>query len=341
MSRRSQVVNIYKIAQEAGVSAATVSRVINRRLGVGENTRKRINDIVRGYNFTPDYPAVRTARIAVVLPISELDEYVCEVMKGIYSYANSNELMVNIIIEKSPRRESLIEVIRDQQCSGVIAIIPDEYIREIYSLAEADLPVVAIDYQINVPGIGFIDNDSYSGTVEITRHLLGLGHRRIGFLQHCEPSLDQLQRFKGFENTTRAAGVAIDKRWILNGLPNPENRIWGICGLLTMRRLLDQSPEITAVVAVDDSMALGAMTAIHERGLRIPEDISIVGFDNHPETQAWYPALTTVDHLIAKAGYMAIEAIHAGLLNPGQWIPPREILPTSLVIRKSTGPARE
>ncbi|MEI8247423.1 MAG: LacI family DNA-binding transcriptional regulator [Lentisphaerota bacterium] len=340
MSRRSQTVNIYKIAEEAGVSAATVSRVINRRLGVGEKTRKRISDLVRGYNFTPDYPAVRTVRIAVISPASDLTEYICEAMKGVYAYANPNELMVNIIIANAPRKESLRETIRDQQCSGVIAIAPGGYMKELYTLGDTDLPVVIIDDQIDDPKIGFIDNDSYSGSVEATRYLLGLGHRRIGYLRHYDPNLDQLQRFKGYENTMKAAGAAIEKNWVLSVLPDPANEIWAMPGLLTMRRLLDQAPELTAVIAVDDSLALGAMTAIHERGLRIPEDISVLGFDNYPETQVWYPALTTVDHAIEKAGYMAIEAIHAGLLNPGQWIPPREILPTSLVIRKSTGPAK-
>ena len=342
MSRKIQDVNIYRIAAEAGVSAATVSRVINRRLGVGEATRKKVSDLLRQYNFTPDYPAVRTVKIAAVVPSADFNGYIGKALKGVYEYAQRNELMVNIIIADSQRKESLLEVVRDQQCSAVITLLPATiYLNDILSLLGTDLPIMAIDAQFDQPGIGFIDNDSYSGSVEMTRYLLSLGHRRIGYLQHPQASLNQLQRFKAYENTMKAAGLTIAAKWLARAEPGPHNLIRGMAGLLAMRQLLDQAPEITAVMAVDDDVALGAMTAIHERGLRIPEDISVVGFDNHPETQVWYPALTTVDHPIERAGYLAAEAIHAGLKRPGDWIPPREILPTTLVVRQSTGPARD
>lgn len=341
MSRRKQDVNIFRIAKEAGVSTATVSRVVNNRIGVGEKTRKRVNGLLQQYNFTPDFPAVRAVKVAVIVPNSDLSDYIRKALKGIYTYAETNGLMINLIIANYPRKESLKKAIRDQQCAGIIAILPIYYRTEMATLVDTGLPVIITDSQTEDPRIGFVDNDSYSGSVEATRYLIELGHRRIGYLLHYDSSLNQIQRFKGYENTMKAEGLTINKSWVINTLAGSKNSIRGVSGLQTMKRLLKQAPELTAVIAVDDSMALGAMTAIHEAGLKIPEDISIIGFDNYPETEIWYPALTTVDHPIEKSGYLAIEKIHEGLKNPGKWIPSQDILPTKLVIRKSTGPAKE
>jgi DNA-binding LacI/PurR family transcriptional regulator len=341
MARRKKSVSICRIAEEAGVSAATVSRVINRRVGVGEETRRKINRLLRHYDFSPVYPAVRSVKIAVVVGGGDMNEHIREALKGIYAYANAHELSINIITVNSPRRESLLETIRDQQCSGVIAILAGRQLKAVYELTETDLPVVVVDSQLDEPGVGFVDNDSYSGSVEATRHLIGLGHRRIGYLQHCIPSLNQVQRFRGYENTMKLAGLAIDEKWVIQAPPQPGGTIRGMPGLLAMRQLLDQAPELTAVLAVDDDMAMGAMSAIHERGLRIPQDISLVGFDNCPESQVWYPPLTTVENPVEQAGFQAAESIHAALTNPGGWTPPREILPTRLIVRKSTGPVKK
>lgn len=335
MARKAQELNIFRIAEEAGVSVATVSRVANRRNGVGEATRKRIYDLMTKYNFTPNYTPSCPLRIAVIYPWTDLTDYFRKAMKGIYDYAEKNDLIINIISAQSHRKESLLEIIRNQQCSGVVALFTENYRKAFESLIETDLPTIIIDSVSDDKKIGFIDNDSYSGSCAAAKHLIDLGHRNVGYLTYGNPSLNQLQRFKGAENTFKAHNIMINQ--VLTNIP--ESLVRGEIGYSVMQTLLRQSPNITAVMTVDDSMALGAMAAIHDAGLRIPEDISVIGFDNYAETAFWYPGLTTVDHPIEKAGYMAIEAIHAGLKNPTDWVPLREILPTSLVIRKSTGPA--
>lgn len=341
MARKLQEVNIYRIAKEAGVSVPTVSRVINRKAGIAEATRNKVNTLLCHYNFRPDYPAMRTVKIAVVYPWADLTDYFCKAMKGIYSYAQQNELMINIIIVESHRKESLLEAIRDQQCSGVIALFSEQYRKELESLSATDLPTVIVDSVIDDKKIGFIDNDSYSGSCAAAKHLIELGHRKIGYLTYNEMSLNQLQRFKGGANTLISHGIPLPPERTIKLDIDRTSPVLGENGYITMKMLLRQAPDITAVMAVDDPMALGAMAAIHEAGLRVPDDISVIGFDNYGETAFWHPALTTVDHPLEKAGYMAIEAIHAGLTNPGQWVPPREILTTRLVIRKSTCPVKQ
>jgi len=336
-------VTIYSIAKEAGVSVPTVSRVINRKAGITEATRKKVNDLLLHYNFRPEYPAMRTIKLAVLYPIPELSDYFRNAMKGIYAYSQDHELMVNIIIVNSPRKESLLQAVREQQCSGVIAMMPEHYRREFEEFEGTDLPVVVIDSVSNVRNIGFIDNDSSFGSAAAASHLIELGHRKIGYLSYYEPEppLNHLMRFKSAYNTFLAHGIELEKKRIVQ----PASRICrtrGYCGLVTMNKLLEQAPDTTAVMTCDDAIALGAITAIHKAGLRVPEDISVVGFDNYPETEFWFPALTTVDHPIEKEGFMAAEAVYNGLTSPmANWTPPREILPTSLVIRESTGPAKK
>lgn len=320
MPRKPQAISITAIAAEAGVSVATVSRVMNRRTGASEETRKRIDAILLKHNFKPNYPASRDARIAVLLPSSVFSRYVARALNGIYEYANNNGLCPCVIAKNAVATEPLLAKVRDFQCSGVIVVMPDLFQAEHLELAQSELPVIFVDTKVDIEGVGYIDHDAYSGAAEAAGHLLSLGHRRIGFLQHPSPTFNQEMRFKGFSETLRAAGVAV---------PNVD---------VTLPSLLASAPELTAVMAADDSLALDALHCAHRLGKNVPSDLSIVGFDNDAESESFHPSLTTVSHPVEKAAMMASEAIHRYLLEPNDWAPPRETLPTKLIIRESSGP---
>lgn len=342
MARKHKKISISLIAEEAGVSVPTVSKVINCKPDVSEETRRKVDCLLRKYKFQTSYPKARTSKIAVIYPYTDLFDYYQKVMKGIYAYAGANKLMVNVIIVQSYARESLLEVIRDQQCAGVIALLSEPYRRELEMLNNTELPVVVIDATMEGNNIGFIDNDSYSGSCMAAKHLIDLGHRKIGYITYADRSINQLQRLKGAENTLRSHGIEMPSEKIVRLSLSESTPVRGANGYKAMKQLLSQAPDITAVMAVDDSMALGALAAISDAGLRVPEDISVVGFDNYQETEYWRPALTTVEHPVEKAGWLGIESIHAALNQNGHWTPPMEILPTSLVIRNSTShPAKE
>ena|GEM_PF-723923 len=346
MPRKSKAINIQIIAKQAGVSAATVSRVINRRAGVGEETRKQVLSLLQENNFMPNYPSLKTPKIAVIYPLVSLTNYFRRAMEGIYSYSIPNQLAIHIVIAYENRKETLLEQLREQQCTGAIALLSEAYYNELEEVAKTDIPVVVVDSTSSNPAIGFIDNDSYSGSCAAANHLIELGHRKIGYLTYEPMSLNQLQRFKGFENTLKSAGIELEPETVGKTTYSKradqkesyvKNTARGTSGYRNMQLLLKQIPDITAVMATDDDMALGAIAAVHDAGLQIPGDISLVGFDNHPETVYWQPPLTTVDHPIQQEGRMAIEAIHRALKDRFDWTPPREILPTRLIIRKSTG----
>ena len=358
MARTPQAINIGIIAKQAGVSSSTVSRVINCRAGIGEKTRKMVTELLRKHGFKPNYPAVKTVKIAVVYPWMALTDYFRKAMEGIYFYAMDNGLMINTIIAHENRKESLLEAIREQQCSGVIAMLPSHYPGELDEVADTELPVVSLDHDTGNPQIGFIDNDSYTGSCLGTQHLIDLGHRKIAYVTYDKMAPNQIQRFNGFTDTLKKNKIPIIDDYIfkfksghakLVDAPKDSvvpgrratsyvSRMRGREGYISMKLILQQRHDFTAVMTTDDCMAMGVISAIHEACLRIPEDISVVGFDNYAETAFWIPPLTTLNHSIETASYMAIKTIHAGIKDPEDWIPPGEILPTSLVIRKSTGP---
>jgi LacI family transcriptional regulator len=339
MATKRSEINIFKIAEEAGVSISSVSRVMNNRTGVSDETRIKIHALLKKYGFTSVYQRQRAPKIAFLTPWEDLTEYFRRALKGVCRFCHEHHMELSIIVRSGNERNSLLQQIRDQQCSGVIASLPEQLDYEHLEVIKTEIPVVFLDTPMSIANTGFIDNDSYSGSCEATRHLIELGHRKIGYLRYHGGSINQLQRVRGYEDTMKAAGLLISDGWVVSTPPSPKPEVArGACGIIAMRQLLAQAPEVTAVMAVDDDMAMGAMSVIHRSGLRIPADISVVGFDNDLDTPNWFCPLTTVDHPVEEEGYRAAKALDYALKHPRDWKLPRVILPTKLVVRDSTGP---
>lgn len=336
MARKSQEISIYRIADEAGVSVATISRVMNRRAGVSEKTRGRIEQLLRKYDFKANYPQSRSARIAVIVPQGYFSSYIREALAGIYAFCENRDISINIIIHNHNKQESALEQVRDQQCVGVIILLAEE--PEFYEeLGKSELPVIFIDYSFRVKGAGIIGHDAYFGACEAMRHLLKLGHRKIGFLRYSYVHTDHIPRVKAYEGMLKEARVEIKPEWIVCAEEGTKYNPLQSVGIILTDKLLDRAPDITAIVCIDDVIAIGVLSGIQRRNLKIPDDISVVGFDDLPEASCTYPPLTTVFHPIFKAGFEAMASISEALENPVTWTPPVEILPTSLVVRESTG----
>jgi DNA-binding LacI/PurR family transcriptional regulator len=342
MARPKSDISIFRIAEEGGVSISTVSRVINNRTGVNEETRARILELLKKYEFSPDYPRQRAPKIAFFSTQDDINEYFQRAIRGISRYTCDHAMEVGIVVRSTHRGTTLLQQLRDLQCAGVVAVLAEHLQGELDQFGASGIPVIFLDGPLAIPNTGFIDHDAYGGSCLAARHLLSLGHEKIGYIIYPDASINQIQRFKGYENTMNEAGIAVKPQWIgrypsrTAGSP-PLSK--GVAGFEMMNLLLKQAPELTAVMAVDDEMAFGAMTAIHRAGLHIPKDISIVGFDNNIGTELYPTALTTVEHPIEEASYLAAKAIDEAIRNPGAWNLPKEILPTRLVRRDSTGPA--
>lgn len=332
MARKPEKISISSIAKELGLSPSTVSRVMNNRTGAGEETRRAVLELLKKYDFKTNYPRPRSRKIAIAACGTAISDYTAAVISGIYRYIHQSDLSACMIQYDANNGETLLSVLRDQQCSGVILLIPVTFRSQLPELSASGLPVMLVDEAIELPNIGFIDNDSYFGSRSAAEHLLSLGHRAVGYLNN-NTTLNHLQRFEAYRDAMKDAGIEIHPEWSVNLKGGMED------GFRKTNELLDAAPEITAIMTTNDLIAWGAARAAVRRGLRIPQDISIVGFDDYPPSEFWNPPLTTVQHPMEEAGRLAAQALDRYFSSNGKVPLPKEILQTHLMIRESTGRA--
>ena len=303
---------------------------MNNRTGAGEETRRKVLELLRKYDFKTNYPRPRSRKIAIAAGVSAISEYTAAVISGICGYVRRSDLSACMIQYDANNGESLLSILRDQQCAGVILLIPASFRAQLPDLSASGLPVMLVDESVELPIVGFIDNDSYSGSAQAVEHLLSLGHRAIGYLSN-NTTLNHLQRIQAWRDTLARSGIPMRGEWLreFNGGAD--------AGFRTMNELLDAAPEITAVMTTNDQIAWGAASAAAKRGLRIPHDLSIIGFDDYPASAFWNPPLTTVRHPMEEAGRLAARALDLYFCTNGKEPLPKQILQTSLIVRESTG----
>jgi DNA-binding LacI/PurR family transcriptional regulator len=339
MARKTSKISIFTVAKELGISASTVSRVANNRSGVSEETRQKVLELLRKHKFKTNYPAMRNPTIGIVMTSYDVDFYTARLLSGIYHYSQNAKLNATTLVYNQSSKESLLEMLRAQQYSGVILILPTVFFDQIPELAESGLPIMLIDEPSTVNNIGFIDNDSYSGSREATKYLLELDHRNIAYLSYWQQTLNHVQRLNGYRNAMQEAGIDIAPSWLpdCSGL---HARSSMHIGEIMLNNLLENAPEITAVMTTNDELAFGVLAAARKRGVRVPEELSVIGFDNYTIDEFTAPSLTTVNHPCEDAGELAAKAIDEFLQSAGQTVLPRIILPTKMILRESTAPPR-
>eukprot|EP00831_Metopus_contortus_P085366 TRINITY_DN9917_c0_g1_i4.p1 TRINITY_DN9917_c0_g1~~TRINITY_DN9917_c0_g1_i4.p1 ORF type:complete len:253 (+),score=57.60 TRINITY_DN9917_c0_g1_i4:113-871(+) len=165
-----------------------------------------------------------------------------------------------------------------------------------------------------------------------------MGHKNIGYMDASYITMNHVNRVKAFENSMKNLNPNYNPDWITQVDCNKD--IYQ-SSYDTVQELIRKFPEITAIVTVNDSVAIGATKGIWDCGMKIPEDMSIIGFDNYRQVKFIHPSLTTINQPIREMGFTAAKSIDEFLKNPGTWNPPREIFPTELIVRESTAPPRQ
>jgi LacI family transcriptional regulator len=330
-------VTIMTIAQEAGVSVPTVSRVLNGRSDVSPRTRERVEQLLQqhGYRRRASRQADRANLVDLVF--NDLDSpWAVELIRGVedVTHAAGVGTVVSAVHRRSAAARQWLQSLRARASDGVIFVTSD-LTPPVYSeLHRLGIPVVVVDPAgvppMNVPTIGATN---WAGGRSATEYLVSLGHRRIGLIAGPKHLLCSRARLDGYRAALEAAGIAVDPRLIQQGDFHYESGFVG-CGAL-----LDLPDRPTAVFAGSDTMALGAYEAARRRGLRVPDDLSVVGFDDLPEARWSSPPLTTIRQPLAEMG--ALAARTALRLAQGEHIEnPRVELATDLVIRDSTAAPR-
>lgn len=333
----SSRVTITDVAREAGVSVATVSKVLNDRYGVAGATSERVRSVIAdlGYESSLVARSLRSHRTNVLgILVAEFEPFSAEILKGAAAALDDSEYELLAYSAGQHRGHAGWEQRSLSRLSGTLvdgAVLVTPTVTDI----RAGVPVVAIDPHAGPSDLPTIDADSFDGALAATTYLLQLGHRRIAHVAGRADLESSRLREAGYREALTRAGIAVDESLVAPGNYRRE----GSRDAAT--RLLSAAEPPTAVFAANDLSALAVVDVARELGLRVPEDLSVVGFDDVPEAVTGPVALTTVHQPLHEMGAQAM-AMLVGLVEgrPGAGEPAHVRLPTTLVRRASTGPVR-
>lgn len=328
---------IYDIAREAGVSRATVSRVLNQRPDVSPATRAKVLGIMKERGYVRDFAAAALAggqatAIGLLIPKLEVG-WATEVIVGVGEAAASHQrplLLATTAYETS--EEGWLRVLRSNLVAGLIVILATASISRLKRALDARLPLVLVDYEGHEASFPRVEAANYLGTRLAIRHLIELGHRRIGCITGDARYGCSRERLTAYRDIIVQEGIGWDPSLVAGG---DFTETGGYNGT---KALLERGARPTAIFCSNDLMAFGCLRALRQAGLRVPQDVSVIGFDDVPGADRTEPSLTTVRQPLREMGRCAVELL---LRQLGNWPPPRPeviTLPTQLVIRESTAP---
>lgn len=330
------------IARQAGVSRSTVSRVVNGQPYVRPEVRERVLKLIQSTGFHPNLAArtlasQRSWMIGLVLPRSVSsffsDPYFPRLTQGIAQACNQYNYTLGLFLVSTPEDEEKIypRVSRRGFLDGVLVQSGQIGDHLIDSLVNSDVPLVVAGRPFNTSDVSYIDVDNVHAAYQAVSHLVSLGYQRIGTIIGMSNSTVSLDRKEGYLKALVEHGLVVDKSLIVEGDFTEAG------GYAAMKNLMPAEPD--AVFAASDLLALGAMRAVREAGLCIPDDIGFVGFDDLPIAALLDPPLTTVHQPIFEFGVKAVEML-IDVINFGTRPARRVIMDTDLVIRASCGASR-
>jgi LacI family transcriptional regulator len=333
---RGSRVTIRQVAELAGVSIATVSRVANGRSDVSDQTRLAVERVIRehGYLTAGRSRLGRASLVGLAVPLVR-PGYFASIVAGAAEalYEHGMRAVLCPTWHSHDRESSLLERLSSGETDGAILVLPRESDAELQALAHQGFGLVVVDPRTEVTaGIPVVCAAHLSGAMQATGHLLELGHRRIGAIAGPPGWMASDHRLRAYHGTLAGAGIAPDPELV----EHADFTIRG--GRAAADRLLSLTEAPTAIFAFNDGMAVGALRAAAARGVRVPDDLSVVGFDDTLEAKLATPALTTVRQPLAELGRTAVSLLLRQIHNrPIE--PLRVELQTRLVIRDSTAPA--
>ena len=327
-------VTIVDVALAADVSVSTVSKVINDRYGVSPETYDKVMDVVvqLGYESSLVASSLRRQSTNVLgILVPEFEPFSTELLKGISSAAEGTgyELLAysgNLEHNHVGWERRSLSRLAGTLIDGAVIVAPTAVV------TNATIPVVAIDPHTGNSGASTIEADNVAGAREATQHLIDLGHRRIAHVRGRVDLASASRREQGYREALEAAGIPFDSALV---------RVGGYRASETTqaaRELLERPDRPTAVFAANDLSAIRVMEVANELGLSVPDDLSVVGFDNVPEAANASPPLTTSAQPLHQMGAEAVRLLLA--LLDGNGTEEHLILPTRLVMRSSTAPYR-
>ncbi|HUF38431.1 MAG TPA: LacI family DNA-binding transcriptional regulator [Anaerolineales bacterium] len=309
------------IAETAGVSRSTVSRVVNDHPNVRPEVRERVQKVINETGYQPHAAARslasrRTHMLGLVIPRSVQhffsDPYFPRLTQGIAEACNAADYTLSLfLLHTADDEKKLIpRISRRGMLDGII--IQSTHLRDsvIPDISEGQVPFLVAGRPMNAPNASFIDVDNVSGAMKAVQHLIGLGRRRIATVAGSPDTAAGLDRLTGYRRALKENGLAIDEDLITAGdFTEPG-------GYEAAGRLLERQPD--AIFCGSDMMAVGVLRRLKEAGVRVPEEISIVGYDDLPPARLTDPPLTTIRQPIRRFGVRAVQTLTEMVSHPNQ-----------------------
>ena len=331
-------VTLEDVGRLVGVSGVTVSNVINRRGGTSAATQAKVWAAVEATGYVAD-PAARrlaggkTGTVGVLVP-NLSTQYASETIRGVSEALGAAGM--GLLVSTTPNRSSENRQANflSKLTDGLLFVLPhesrDDQQDGLQTFELHGGPLVAIEYRGEGHTLPTVNIDDYGGTRQAVRYLASLGHRRVGFIGGPPGRSAAEVRLQAYRETLTASGLEADPQLVAAGdFTQP-------AGFRAAHALLALSNPPTALFAANDVSAFGAIEAIKDLGLRVPEDVSVVGFDDVPMASQVFPALTTVRRPLEQMGRVAVALLLAQLR--GETVEADTVLPTALVVRSSSGP---
>ncbi len=336
MSRTKRSVTIIDVAKAAGVSVTTVSRVLNGKDDVSAETAERVRTVIEDLNYSSSLAARgmrsrKTNVIGLIMPDVE-GAFAVQVMRGVNRAILELDCSLLVYTNGDFRRNAsaakerqYVSLLNSGVTDGVVIVTPTS--PGFSSVA----PVVSVDPNVSYGSGPAVISTNFEGAYEATQHLIALNHTRIGFIGGRVDLLSAQQRREAFTQAMQAAGLPVDPQIVIDGDYTTET------AARCTHHLLSLASPPTAIFAANDQSAIGVLEAAASRGVRVPEDLSVAGFDNIPE--AAYLNLTTVDQFLNQMGYLGTNMLFD--LIHGQPLDEEVItIETRLVLRGSTAERR-
>ncbi|QFG00482.1 LacI family transcriptional regulator [Psychrobacillus glaciei] len=334
---------IKDIARAAGVSITTVSRGLNGYSDVSEKTREKIVRIAKELNYSPNTLArslVMNKSKTFGLLVSGLnqssakDNITFDMLAGINKFVGECGYDIILLSTDSTkqREKTYTQLCRERRVDGVIIQgirTDDPYLREV---VESDIPCVLIDIPLTSPTVGYVTTDNIFGAKKAVKHLIQMGHKKIGFINGHDFAFVSQQRLTGYEEALKEANIAIKTEWIGNGEFSEE-----VAEKVALK-LLEAHQEITAIFCASDLMALGVIQAARKLGIDVPNELSIIGFDDIMLASYVTPSLSSIAQNTFQMGYEAGRLLLSIFENEAE--SHVVSLGTELMIRESTSKSR-
>ena len=330
---------VEQVARLAGVSTATVSRVLNGTAAVAGATERRVREAIDLLAFRPTPQARnlrmgRTGNIALIVP-SITNPFFPELMAHVNREVRDRDYSLLLFDAPQPEDEG-VRVARSRLADGIILVgSPSAAAADAWSPLElSDVPVVAFDRRPRALRAPVVQVDNYRGALEVVAHLAGRGHRRIAFIGGPRGVSVSADRARGYRAGLRAASLPADAGIVTAGEFDEDS------GYAAAVRLLRGDGGFTALFAANDLMAIGAMSALRDQGVAVPGQVAVAGFDGIHLGRYVAPSLTTYAQPTAELARRAVELLAAAIAGPPLLRPPTLKLAGQLVARDSTGPAQ-